>query len=68
VREGIRHVLEGERGFAVVAEAGQRGRRGAPRREHQPDVVVLDVSMPGESGLRATPSCAPPRPRRACSS
>jgi DNA-binding NarL/FixJ family response regulator len=52
VREGIRHVLEGEPGFQVVAEAAS-GTEVLPLAErHQPDVVVLDISMPGESGLQ----------------
>ena len=55
VREGIRHVLEGERDFAVVAEAANATDALRLVGEHQPDVIVLDVSMPGESGLRATP-------------
>lgn len=53
VREGIRSVLEREPGFQVVAEASS-GTEVAPLAEqHQPDVAVLDISMPGETGLRA---------------
>jgi len=51
VREGIRHVLEGGDGFQVVAEAAN----GAEALERvagaHPDVVLLDLSMPGASGL-----------------
>ncbi|MGH7537066.1 MAG: response regulator [Gemmatimonadales bacterium] len=51
VRQGIRHVLEGASGFRVVAEAatGPEALEGAAR-EH-PDVVLLDLTMPGASGL-----------------
>ncbi len=55
VREGIRHVLAGEPGFEVVAEAANGEQALALAREHRPDVVVLDVTMPGESGLRVAP-------------
>lgn len=54
VREGIRHVLQESAGFEVVAEAG-RGVEALELAEvHQPDVVVMDISMPGESGLEVT--------------
>lgn len=52
VREGIRHVLEREPGFVVVAEASRGDEVLDLAERHQPDVVVLDVSMPGESGLQ----------------
>src|SRR5919202_4203030 len=55
VREGIRHILEGEPGFVVVGEAGNGGDALRLAAEQRPDVVVLDVSMPGESGLRVAP-------------
>ncbi|HEY0778155.1 MAG TPA: response regulator transcription factor, partial [Gemmatirosa sp.] len=55
VREGIRHVLAGEPGFEVVAEAANGEQALALAAQHRPDVVVLDVTMPGESGLRVAP-------------
>jgi DNA-binding NarL/FixJ family response regulator len=55
VREGIRHILEGEPGFAVVAEAGNGAEAVRLAEAHRPHVVVLDVTMPGESGLRVAP-------------
>lgn len=52
VREGIRSVLE-RHGFAVVGEAAS-GTEVLPLAERtQPDVAVLDISMPGETGLQA---------------
>lgn len=56
VRTGIRHVLEhvleGEVGFAVVGEAATGEEAVALAAELQPDVTVLDISMPGQSGLQ----------------
>jgi len=51
VRSGIRHVLESESGFEVVGEAESGGEALALASELKPDVVVLDISMPDQSGL-----------------
>ena len=65
VRSGIRHVLEGEPGFEVVGEASTGKEAVRLAAELHPDVVVLDISMPGESGLRVAAQlnavAAPPR-------
>lgn len=52
VREGIRHVL-GDGQFTVVGEAQSGTEAIASAAELQPNVVVLDISMPGGSGLHA---------------
>lgn len=52
VREGIRHVLEREPGFEVVAEAANGSEVLPLAEQHRPDVAVLDISMPGESGIQ----------------
>jgi DNA-binding NarL/FixJ family response regulator len=54
VRTGIRHVLEGEPGFMVVGEAATGPEALALALDHRPDVAVLDISMPGQSGLNVT--------------
>jgi DNA-binding NarL/FixJ family response regulator len=51
IREGVRHVLSGTPGFQVVGEAAG-GRQAVEVAERtQPDVVVLDISMPHGTGL-----------------
>jgi DNA-binding NarL/FixJ family response regulator len=54
VREGIRHVLSVEHGFDVVAEAESGEQAVLLALEARPDVVLLDLSMPGVGGLEAT--------------
>ncbi|HEY7613272.1 MAG TPA: response regulator transcription factor [Gemmatimonadales bacterium] len=51
VRTGIRHVLESEPGFVVVAEASTGPEALELAESLRPDVAVLDISMPGISGL-----------------
>jgi two-component system response regulator NreC len=55
VRAGLRLLLEAEDDIEVVAEAGDA--RGAvfETRAQKPDVILLDVVMPGRSGLEAIP-------------
>ena len=51
VRAGYRHLLERDARFAVVAEAATADEAYAQFRQHRPDLVVTDLSMPGASGL-----------------
>lgn len=51
VREGIRHILESDPDFDVVAEASNGAEAIRAVTEHRPDIAVLDVSMPGQTGL-----------------
>ncbi|MGH7505598.1 MAG: response regulator, partial [Longimicrobiales bacterium] len=51
VREGIRHILEDIAGVTVVAEAENGTEALALVEKHAPDVIVLDITMPGLSGL-----------------
>lgn len=53
VRSGLRLVLEREEGIEVVAEAGTADEGVRAARLEKPDVVLLDVVMPGRSGLDA---------------
>lgn len=51
VREGIRRVLEGEAGVQIVAEGRDGDEAVAAVERERPDVLVLDVSMPGRPWL-----------------
>ena len=55
VRRGLRQLLEGEDGFEVVAEAEDVESARRYVRGHSPDVLVLDLNMPGESSIEAIP-------------
>ncbi len=55
VRAGLRMLLESEPGFEVLAEAGTTQDAARYVRGHHPDVLVLDLNMPGESGLDLIP-------------
>ena len=55
VRAGIRLVLDGTPGIEVVGEAGTEERAVVLVRAHRPDVVVLDVLMPGKGGIALIP-------------
>jgi two-component system, NarL family, response regulator NreC len=56
VRRGLQQVLESEGGFEIVAEAADI--EGARRyvRGHHPDVLVLDLNLPGGSSLGDIPA------------
>jgi len=54
VREGLRSLLEKEIGIEVVGEA-EDGREAIKKAEAlQPDIAVMDITMPGLNGLEAT--------------
>jgi two-component system response regulator NreC len=58
VRDGIRAVLQREAGeFRVVAEAADIPSMIREVREHKPDLLTLDLTMPGGSSLGALPQC-----------
>jgi len=54
VREGLKLVIEGQRDMVVVSEASDGASAIQLAQELRPDVVVMDISMPGMNGLVAT--------------
>jgi two-component system, NarL family, response regulator NreC len=55
VRSALRLLLEGEPDIEVVAEAGDADTAARYVKGHRPTVLILDVNMPGESGLAVIP-------------
>jgi two-component system response regulator NreC len=55
VRSGIRSLLAAEDDFEVVGEAANARDAIFEARALKPDVILLDVVMPGESGIEALP-------------
>ena len=55
MREGLKALLDADPSFAVVAEAGDVATATRMVRAHHPDVLVLDLNMPGEPSLPAIP-------------
>src|SRR6516164_10051259 len=55
VRSGLRLLLDAEKDFEVVAEAGDVESAARYVRGHHPAVLVLDLNMPGGSSLEAIP-------------
>ncbi|MFD8468851.1 response regulator [Streptomyces cyaneofuscatus] len=54
VRAGFRSILSGEDDIGVVGEAADGEQAVALAHEQRPDVVLMDIRMPGTDGLEAT--------------
>lgn len=62
VREGLRHLLEKRTDFKVVGEASDGESAVRLARELSPDIVIVDISMPGLNGIEATRRILAERP------
>ena len=56
VRAGLRRVLDAESDIETVGEAANADRAVFEAIEHKPDVVLMDVMMPGKSGIEGMPA------------
>jgi DNA-binding NarL/FixJ family response regulator len=54
VRAGFRALLNAQDDIEVVAEAADGDEAVRMAREHRPDVILMDIRMPGTDGLAAT--------------
>ena len=63
MREGLRAILETELGYSVVAQAGNGRETVALVKEHRPDLVIMDISMPDMNGIEATRQVMQEMPR-----
>jgi len=58
VREGLRHILATQSDIDVVGEAANGQEALEMVRLHDPDIVLMDITMPGMSGIEATKGIA----------
>jgi DNA-binding NarL/FixJ family response regulator len=54
LRRGFRMILEAEGDLVIAAEAGNGAEAVTLAQRHAPDVVLMDIRMPGTDGIEAT--------------
>ena len=54
VREGLKNIVEHDLNMNVVAQASDGRTAVELVREHRPDIVIMDIGMPGLNGIEAT--------------
>jgi two-component system response regulator NreC len=64
-RQGLRRILESQKEFEVVAEAGSGLEAIDLAREHQPDIAIVDIAMKELNGIEATSQLLRHSPRTA---
>ncbi|MCG8347112.1 MAG: response regulator transcription factor [Chloroflexales bacterium] len=62
-RQGLREILERKGGFTVVAEVNDGLAAVDMARQTKPDIALLDISMPGLTGIEATRQIAGASPQ-----
>jgi len=53
-RESLRGIIESQEDMAVIAEAENGIAAMKQAKRYQPDIILMDVSMPGMDGINAT--------------
>lgn len=53
VRLGLRSLLEQQDDFEIVADVGSAEEAIKAARAHEPDIVLMDIRLPGQSGIEA---------------
>ena len=53
MRQGLKQILELEKDIAVIAQASNGNDAVKLAREHRPDIILMDINMPGINGLQA---------------
>lgn len=53
MRQGLKQILELEEDIAVIAQASNGDEATRMTREYNPDIVLMDINMPGTNGLQA---------------
>src|SRR6266550_6251603 len=61
-RQGVRRLLEGESDFEVVGEAADAGEAVQKALDLRPDIVLMDIGMPGLSSFEAARQIRKNRP------
>jgi DNA-binding NarL/FixJ family response regulator len=54
LRSGLKMLINSQDGLTVVAEAADTDEAITKAREHKPDLVIVDITMPGGGGVRVT--------------
>lgn len=54
VRDGIKALLDGEENISVIGEAADGSSLYAQLETCKPDIILMDISLPGESGVEIT--------------
>lgn len=62
MRQGLKSLLQGEKGIEVVGEAANGDEAVSAARELTPDVILMDLTMPVMSGIEATAAICSAQP------